>query len=259
MTTRLRPLLALLLLIAFTTSAWAKDAPRPITVFAAASLKESLDAAAADWTTRSGQKVVLSYAASNALARQIEQGAPADVYIAADEAWMDYLQSRKLVAKGTRFDLVRNELVLVAPANASLQKVDLARSDELLRALGSGRLAVAEVETVPAGKYAREALSRLGLWSNLSSRLAQGENVRAALAYVAKGEAPLGIVYATDALAEPKVRVVAGFAPSTHARIVYPAAATAKKGSAGLAGDFLAFLRSEPARGIFVRAGFSKP
>jgi molybdate transport system substrate-binding protein len=259
MTTRLRPLLAVLLLFAVSAAAWAKDTPRTITVFAAASLKESLDAATADWTASSRQKVLVSYAASNALARQIEQGAPADVYISADEAWMDYLQGRKLLATHTRFDLVRNRLVVVAPANGMLARIDLARSGDFLRALGGGRLALAEVESVPAGKYAREALIRQGLWQDVSARLAQGENVRAALAFVAKGEAPLGIVYATDARAEPKVRVVAEFAPAMHARIAYPAAALARGDSASASKGFLAFLRGERARAIFSRAGFGKP
>jgi molybdate transport system substrate-binding protein len=258
MTTRLR-LAPLLLLLALALPAWAKDAPRTITVFAAASLKESLDAATSDWSASSGQEVLVSYAASNALARQIEQGAPADVYISADEAWMDYLQARKLLAKDTRFDLVRNRLVVVAPADATLQRIDLARSGDFMRALGGGRLAVAEVKSVPAGKYAREALIRQGLWPDVSARLAQGDNVRAALAFVAKGEAPLGIVYATDARAEPKVRVVAEFSPTMHARIGYPAAATAQGDSASASKGFLAYLRSERARAIFDRAGFGKP
>jgi len=258
MTTRFVSLL-LLLLLALAPGAWAKDPPRTLTVFAAASLKESLDTAASEWTTRSGQKVVVSYAASNALARQIEQGAPADVFISADEAWMDYLQARRLLSRGTRFDMVRNRLVLVAPAGSALQKVNLSRSDDLLRALGDGRLAVAEVESVPAGKYAREALIRMGLWTTVSTRLAQGENVRAALAYVAHGESPLGIVYATDARAEPKVRVVAEFAPSASSRIAYPAAATAQGDASNASKDFLGYLRSAPARDVFVRAGFAKP
>jgi len=256
---RFRALLCLLLFALATATAWAKDAPRPLTVFAAASLKESLDAAAADWTARSGQKVVVSYAASNALARQIEQGAPADVFIAADEAWMDYLDTRHLLMAGTRIDLLRNHLVLVAPADSKLQRVDTARSAELLRALGDGRLAVADVESVPAGKYAREVLIRMGTWTNLSARLAQGENVRAALAFVAKGEAPLGIVYATDALAEPRVRVVAQFPDTMHAPIVYPAAATAQGDSAVASRDFRAYLRGVRARAIFKRAGFDTP
>ena len=254
-----RRLLALLLLFLLAAPCLASEAPRPLTVFAAASLKESLDAVAADWSAQSGQKVVVSYAASNALARQIEQGAPADVYVSADEAWMDYLAARKLLAPRSRFILVRNRLVLVAPAGSALRKVDLARSDEFLRALDGGRLAVAEVESVPAGKYAREALTRLGLWPDLSARLAQGENVRAALAYVARGEAPLGIVYATDARAEPKVRVLAEFPANSHAPIVYPAAALAQGNAATASRGFLAYLRSAPVRARFVQAGFSPP
>jgi len=259
MTTRLLRALAFVSLLAFAALALAKDAPRPITVFAAASLKESLDVVAADWTARSGQKVVVSYAASNALARQIEQGAPADVFVSADQAWMDYLDGRKLLTPGTRMDVVRNHLVLVAPATATVPGVNLAKNDELLRALGGGRLAVAEVDSVPAGKCAREALIRMGAWSVLSARLAQGENVRAALAFVAKGEAPLGVVYATDALAEPKVRVVAVFPDTMHAPIVYPAAAMAQGDSAAASKDFRAYLRSVRARAIFKRAGFDTP
>jgi molybdate transport system substrate-binding protein len=254
----LRTALALLL-VALAGAVPAKEASRPLTVFAAASLKESFDAAAAEWTARSGQKVVVSYGASNALARQIEQGAPADVFVSADEAWMDYLATRNLLAPRTRFDLVRNTLVLVAPATAPVQGVDLRRSEDFLHALGDGRLAVAEVESVPAGKYAREALSRMGLWQDLSSRLAQGENVRAALAYVARGEAPLGIVYLTDARAEPKVRVVATFPDAMHARIVYPAAAMAQGDAAAASREFLAWLRGARGRAAFVRAGFATP
>jgi molybdate transport system substrate-binding protein len=259
MTTRLLRALACLCLLAFAAVAVAKDAPRPLTVFAAASLKESLDAAAADWTARSGQKIVVSYAASNALARQIEQGAPADVFVCADQAWMDYLDSRHLLTAGTRIDLLRNHLVLVAPADGGVQRVELARTDEFLHALAGGRLAVADTNAVPAGKYAREALIRMGTWPVLSARLAQGENVRAALAFVAKGEAPLGIVYATDALAEPKVRVVAIFPDTMHAPIVYPLAATAQGDSAAASREFRAYLRGSRARAIFKRAGFDTP
>jgi molybdate transport system substrate-binding protein len=259
MTTKLLRTALALLLVALASAVPAKEAPRPLTVFAASSLKESLDSAASEWTARSGQKVVVSYGASNALARQIEQGAPADAFISADEAWMDYLDTRSLLARRTRFDLVRNTLVLVAPATSSVQNVDLRRSDDFLLALGNSRLAVAEVESVPAGKYAREALTRMGLWQDVSARLAQGENVRAALAYVARGEAPLGIVYLTDARAEPKVRVVATFPDAMHARIVYPVAAMAQGDGAAASREFLAWLRSARGRAVFVRAGFATP
>jgi molybdate transport system substrate-binding protein len=250
---------ALLLLVALAASAVAKEAPRPITVFAAASLKESLDAVAADWSAKSGQRVVVSYGGSDTLARQIERLAPADVFISADEAWMDYLDSKQLLAPRSRFNLVRNQLVLVAPVDSPVTKIDLSRNDDFLRALGPGRLAVAEVESVPAGKYAREALTRQGLWKDLSKRLAQGENVRAALAFVARGEAPLGIVYATDARVEPKVRVLSEFPETSHARIVYPAAATAQGDAEKASRDFLAYLRSAPARARFLQSGFTAP
>jgi molybdate transport system substrate-binding protein len=230
---------------------------KPITVFAAASLKESLDAVAAEWTTRSSQKVVVSYAASSALAKQIEQDAPADVFISADEEWMDYLAQRKRVDTGSRFDLVGNRLVLVAPSATAMEHVDL-KPDAFGAALGEGRLAVADVESVPAGRYAKQALQSLGLWDAAAAHLAPGENVRAALAFVARGEVPLGIVYATDARAEPRVRVVAQFPPKSHARIVYPAARIAR-GDAESSRGFLDFLRSKRARAIFQRAGFTAP
>lgn len=236
----------------------ATAADRPLTVFAAASLKESLDEIAAEWTRRSGQKVVLSFAASSALARQIDQGAPADVFISADMEWMDDLQARQRIDPRSRFDLVSNRLVLIAPAASPLRTVDLAEPGRVLQALGRGRLAVAETGSVPAGRYARQSLTALGLWDALSSRLAQGDNVRAAMAFVARGEAPLGVVYATDAKAEPKVRVVARFAAGSHDRIVYPAARVATADADDVAG-FLAFLRGPRARAVFRDAGFVVP
>lgn len=234
-------------------------APRPaLVVFAAASLKESLDAVAADWTTRSGQPVRVSFASSAALARQIEQGAPADIFLSADAGWMDYLQQRALVDAGTRRDLLANELVLVAPVATAPERIDLERPGSLREALGAGRLAVAEIASVPAGRYARQSLQALGHWDDASPRLAQGDNVRAALAFVARGEAPLGIVYATDARAEPKVRVVARLPAPTHAPIVYPVARVAAAEPARSAG-FLAFLGGPEARARFHAAGFFEP
>jgi molybdate transport system substrate-binding protein len=233
-------------------------APKPITVFAAASLKESVDTIGAEWERRSGQKVLVSYAASNLLARQIEKGAPAQVFISADEDWMDYLAQRKLIDASSRFEMVGNRLVLVAPRSTRTMRVDLRKPAQFTAALAGGRLAVADTETVPAGKYARQALTRLGLWETASKQLAPAENVRAALAFVARGEAPLGVVYATDALVESRVRVVARFPPDSHARIAYPAARVASARVAETAG-FLEFLRSRRARAIFVRAGFTAP
>ena len=242
----------LLLCLCCTTIA----AARPLTVFAAASLQESLDAVAKSWEAHGGQHVVLSYAASSVLARQIEQGAQADVFVSADIDWMDYLQDRKLIEPASRFVLVRNALVLIAPIHSSVRAVDLNARPSVLAALGRGRLAVAETASVPAGRYAKQALENLGLWPALSTHLAQGDNVRAALEYVARGEAPLGIVYATDAHAEPRVRIVAVFADKLHAPIVYPAARTASADPKSAAA-FLAYLRTPRIAALFRRAGFA--
>jgi len=254
----LRTLLILLPALALTCAA-GETAPARLTVFAAASLQESLDEVVKAWARRSGQDVVVSYAASSALARQIEQGAPADVFISADGEWLDYLEQRDLLVDATRFNLVGNRLVLVAPSGSPQGPLSPRSADQLLAALGDdGRLAVAETASVPAGRYARAALESTGGWERLKPRLAQGENVRAALAFVARGEAPLGIVYATDAQAEPKVRVVAMFDAADHPAIVYPAAGL-RSARAARAEGFLAFLRSEEARAIFARFGFTTP
>lgn len=245
--------LSILLLLALPALAHATQ-PRPITVFAAASLKESLDEAAAAWTKRSGQKVSISYAGSSALAKQIEQGAPADVFISADGEWMDYLQQRKLIDVDTRTHLVGNRLVVIAPVDSALRTLSLKRA-AVRQALGGGRLAMAETTSVPAGRYGRQALTTLGLWDAVSGRLAQADNVRAAMAFVSRGEAPLGIVYATDAQAEPRVRVVAAIPGRAHDVIVYPLARVAKTPPAATKG-FLAFLRGDEAKAIFKRAGF---
>ena len=251
---RLPCLLMLLLALAMPATA----ASRPVTVFAAASLKESLDAVSAEWMHRSGERVVISYAASSALAKQIEQGAPADVFISADREWMDYLQARKLIDLRTRANLVGNELVLIAPTNSPTRAVDLRSADSLLKALGDGRLAVAETAGVPAGRYAKQSLLALRQWDAVSARLAQADNVRAAMSFVARGEAPLGIVYATDVRAEPKVRVVAVFPPASHERIIYPVARVAGSTGTPTVG-FMAFLRSRAARRTFASAGFTAP
>ncbi|AKC86069.1 molybdate ABC transporter substrate-binding protein [Pseudoxanthomonas suwonensis] len=225
----------------------------PLTVFAAASLKESLDEAAAAYQQATGTPVRISYAASSALARQIEQGAPAQVFISADLDWMDYLQQRNLVDTGSRRNLLGNRLVLVAP-QASTAKVDPAKPGSIASALGDGRLAVGQTATVPAGKYARAALESLGQWDGVKTRLAESESVRAALMLVARGETPLGIVYASDAKAEPRVRVVATFSEDSHPPIVYPVAAL--RGAPEPARDFVRWLASPPARAIFTQRGF---
>jgi molybdate transport system substrate-binding protein len=251
----MRLALCLVGLLVMVCCAAASAADRPLTVFAAASLRESLDNVEQAWEATGHQKVVVSYAASSALAKQIEQDAPADIFISADSEWMDYLQDRKLIEPASRFVLVRNALVLIAPATSLLQSLDPTKKDAVLAALGSGRFAVAETSSVPAGRYARQALEKLGLWNDLSTRLAQGENVRATLEYVARGDTPLGIVYLTDARAEPRVKVLAVFDEKTHEKILYPAARTVAA-EPKPAAEFLAFLRSKQAVAIFRGAGF---
>ncbi len=250
-----------ILSIGFASSAVAAE----ITVFAAASLKDALDDWVKVYTTQAadvpaGTRVRISYAGSNALARQIEQGAPAQIFISADQEWMDYLAARKMIVPGTRHDLVRTELVLVAPAS-SKANVNLTTepganvASSMLSALGDGRLAVANPDVVPAGKYAKAALTKLGAWSAVESKLARTENVRAALAFAARGEVPLAIVYRTDALAEPGVRIVATFPASTHAPIVYPAAIVAGQDSPE-AQRLLRYLSGDASSATWARHGF---
>lgn len=246
-----------LLLIAVSlapTAARAQD-DAGLTVFAAASLKEALDEAAAAYRKQTGVPVRVSYAASSALARQIEQGAPADVFFSADLEWMDYLQQRNRLDVATRRSLLGNRLVLIAP-RASKAQVDLRRPATLLAALGDGRLAVGQTRTVPAGKYAKASLESLSLWNGVRPRLAESESVRAALMLVARGETPLGIVYASDAKAEPGVRVVATFPEDSHPPIVYPVAAL-RGARAAQAARFVRWLASPAADALFTKRGFA--
>lgn len=246
-----------LLLIAVSlapTAARAQD-DAGLTVFAAASLKEALDEAAAAYRKQTGVPVRVSYAASSALARQIEQGAPADVFFSADLEWMDYLQQRNRLDVATRRSLLGNRLVLIAP-RASKAQVDLRRPATLLAALGDGRLAVGQTRTVPAGKYAKASLESLSLWNGVRPRLAESESVRAALMLVARGETPLGIVYASDAKAEPGVRVVATFPEDSHPPIVYPVAAL-RGARAAQAARFVQWLASPAADALFTKRGFA--
>lgn len=224
------------------------------TVFAAASLRNALDELQQNWAAQKGARVVVSYAGSSALARQIEKGAPADIFISADTDWMDYLAQRKLINKASRVNLLRNELVLVVPA-ASRAGIELKRGAPIGRLLGNGRLSIADPEHVPAGKYARAALEALDLWPQVSGRLARGENVRAALNFVARGETPLGIVYRTDAVAEPRVRLVAVFPGNTHPPIVYPGALLVSSRNADAA-VFFTHLQSAAAGATFRKHGF---
>lgn len=218
---RLFALLALVLSLGLALPAAAQNG---LTIFAAASLRNALDQASIAYARETGTPPAkISYAASSALARQIEQGAPADLFISADADWMDYLARKSLIQASTRLDLFTNHLALVAPKGSSV-RLDIRKGFPLAAALGSGRLAMAGPE-VPAGKYGEASLTSLGVWDQVKDRTARGENVRAALQFVAKGEAPLGIVYDTDALAEPHVRIVALFPDWSHSRIVYPGAA----------------------------------
>lgn len=227
-----------------------------ITVFAAASLKTALDEAAAAYTRAAGTRTVISYAASPALAKQIEQQAPADVFISADLDWMDDLAGKKLIRDETRKNLLGNRLVLIAPASSAVT-LRIEPGFDLRPALGEGRLAVAHTATVPAGKYAKASLETLGVWSSVADRLAEAQNVRAALALVALGEAPLGIVYRTDALSESKVKIVGELPGDTHPPVVYPIAVTANSTKPEAANAFIAFLRSQDGAEIFTRQGFT--
>ena len=226
-----------------------------VTVFAAASLKNALDEVGVAYA-RTGGQARFSYAASSAIARQIEQGAPADVFVSADSDWMTYLADRRLIVVATRRDLLTNKLALIAPAGSKVS-LRIGRGMPLARALGSGRLAVAGPE-VPAGKYARASLTALGAWDEVSDRLAQAENVRTALQYVARGETPLGIVYDTDAKVEPKVRIVGLFPDASHPPIVYPAAVVAGSNNPDAA-RFLNFMAGPTGTAIFRKYGFTTP
>ena len=249
---RLRNMLMLLLFALSAIPVTAATAN--LTVFAAASLKEALDEQARQFEARTGDRVVVSYAASNALARQIEAGAPADLFISADLDWMDFLDQRKLLAPGTRVTLLGNTLVLIAPTTSNVT-LKIGAGFGLASALGGGRLAMANPDSVPAGRYGRSALEALGVWSSVETRIARTENVRAALALVARGEAPLGIVYRTDALAEKGVRVVDTFPASTHPPILYPAAVVAT-GQAPAARSLLDYLHSPAVASIWEKYGF---
>jgi molybdate transport system substrate-binding protein len=226
-------------------------------VFAAASLTDVLQRIGADYAANGRAAPRFSFGSTAVLARQIESGARAEVFLSADAEWMDYLEARGALRPGTRSDLLGNRLVLVAPA-ASTLRVELKPGVDLLSALGAqGRLALADPTSVPAGRYAKEALTTLGAWRSLEPRIASADNVRAALMFVARGEAPLGVVYRTDALTEPRVRVVGEFPTASHRAIVYPVALTRAAGPAAEA--FLQYLRGAPARARFDAAGFPMP
>jgi molybdate transport system substrate-binding protein len=251
-----RSLAFLSLFAALTVSAHPAAAQDSITVFAAASLRNALDDADAAFTKATGVKVVASYAATSTLAKQIEQGAPADVFASADLKWMDYAVEHKLVRSDTRVNLLGNRLVLIAPKTSKLDHVAIGSGFDIAKLAGDGRIAVADTTAVPAGRYAKAALNSLGAWATAAPKLAQAENVRAALAYVARGETPLGVVYETDAKIEPGVKIVGVFPESSHPPVTYPVAATSASKNT-LVARYLRFLQTGAAKAIFEKYGFS--
>lgn len=234
----------------------AKTDAKTITIFAAASLKNALDSAAAAYDNQTGGKVVASYAASSALAKQIEQAAPADIFISADLDWMKYLSEKSLIKPGSEFSYLGNRLVLVAPA-ASTATLKIAKDFALADAIGEGKLAMADVKAVPAGKYGKAALEALGVWAAVEGKIAQSDNVRSALALVARGEAPFGIVYQSDAVAEKNVKIIDTFPEDTHAPIVYPVGVTASSQHADAAAAFIAYLKTPDGHAHFTKQGFT--
>lgn len=227
---------------------------KTITVFAAASMKNALDEVDAAYTAKTGVKIIASYAASSVLAKQIEQGAPADLFVSADTDWMDYALSKKTISEPTRVNLLGNSIVLIAPKDSEISNVTIAQGFDLAKLAGDGRIATGDVKSVPAGKYAKAALEKLGAWQAAELKFAMAESVRAALTLVARGEANLGIVYSTDAKVEPGVKIVGTFPADSHPAIIYPVAATTT--AKPETNDYLAFLRSSAAKTILEKYGF---
>lgn len=241
-------------LLVFAVAGLAQAEPREVTVYAAASLTNALQDIGNQFNAKSDAKVKFSFAASSLLAKQIEAGADADIFFSADTEWMSYLADRSLIQTGTRKDLLGNHLVLIAPTSSTIA-IEIKPGFPIAQALGDGRLAVADPDSVPAGKYARQALTSLGVWGSVAERLVRAENVRVALTYVARGEAPLGIVYETDAKAEPKVKIVGLFPENTHLPITYPVALTSH-GSSAEAKAFLDYVEGPQAADVFRKYGF---
>src|SRR5262245_22362467 len=255
-------MLARLLVAAAAVAASFFAAPSPslaqeksITVFIAASMKNAIDDINAAFTKQTGIKVVPSYAASSALMRQIEQGAPADVFASADLEWMDYGSQKKLIRDDTRVNLLGNKLVLIAPADSKIGSVTIGQGFDLATLAGDGRIVTGDVRSVPVGRYVKAALEKLGAWAKAEPRMAMAENVRAALTLVARGEAPLGIVYETDAKVETKVEIGGHSPADSHPPITYPVALTVNAKPEAM--PYLAFLRSGAAKTIFETFGFT--
>jgi molybdate transport system substrate-binding protein len=251
---RLAGLLLSLALLGSTFSPAVAD-DKVLTVFAAASMKNALDDVDKAFAAKTGIKVNASYAASSTLAKQIAQGAPADVFVSADTDWMDYSIKKKDINAATRVDLLGNSIVLIAPKDSKIDHVTIGQGFDLAKLAGDGKIATGDVKAVPVGKYAKAALEKLGAWQAAESKFAMAESVRAALEFVARGEAALGIVYSTDAKVEPGVKIVGTFPADSHPPIIYPVAATAT--AKPEARQYLDYLRSSAAKAVFERYGFT--
>jgi molybdate transport system substrate-binding protein len=243
----------IILTIGVATAAHSQE--KIITVFAAASMKNALDDVDAAFTKQTGIKVITSYDASSALMKQIEAGAPADAFLSADLKWMDYGVEKKVINESTRVNLLGNVLVLIAAKDSKIDHVDIKPGFDLAKLAGDGRIATGDVKAVPVGLYAKAALEKLGVWSSVEPKMAMTVNVRAALAYVARGEVPLGIVYATDAKIQPGVKVIGVFPDNSHDPIIYPVAATVNAKPETM--QYLTLLRSPAAKSTFEGYGFS--
>jgi len=247
------------LFLAFTVSLAAIPSPaaaqdKSLTIFAAASMKNALDEIHAAYPAKTRVKINVSFAASSALAKQIEQGAPADVFISADTDWMDYATSKKTINESSRVNLLGNSIVLIAPRDSKVDNANIGPGFDLAKLADDGRIATGDVKSVPVGKYAKAALEKLGAWQAAEPKFAMAESVRAALTLVARGEAALGIVYSTDAKVEPGVKIVGTFPADSHPAIIYPVAATTT--AKGETSDYLTFLRSTAAKTILEKHGF---
>ena len=252
---RLAGIFAALVIVSGSALSPALAQDKSLTVFAAASMKNALDDVDTAFTAKTGVKIAASYAASSTLAKQIEQGAPADIFVSADTDWMDYAIGKKNINEPTRINLLGNSIVLIAPKDSKVDNVAIGPGFDLAKLAGDGKIATGDVKAVPVGKYAKAALEKLGAWQAAEPKFAMADSVRAALTLVARGEAALGIVYSTDAKVEPGVKIVGTFPADSHPAIIYPVAATtaAKAEAAG----YLAYLRSSAAKAVFEKYGFS--
>jgi len=252
---RLAALFAALVILTGSIHSAAQAEDKTLTVFAAASMKNALDDIDAAFTAKTGLKVSASYAASSTLAKQIEQGAPADIFVSADTDWMDYAAAKKTIDEPTRANLLGNSIVLIAPRDSKIDNLAIGAGFDLAALAGDGKIATGDVKSVPVGKYAKAALEKLGAWQAAEPKFAMADSVRAALTLVARGEAALGIVYATDAKVEPGVKVVGTFPPDSHPPIIYPVAATTT--AKPEAKTYLDYLHSSAAKAVLEKYGFT--